>query len=259
MPFTPDAPSRPGATCTQWATAEDVCAPCGPDDDIDGELLDRWLEVASSILYGLTGSRWPGLCTEVIYPEPTECLAWMGRRWSGLRMRHTRPRELRLPGYPAVEVERVMIDGVELDPARYRIDDQRWLVYVPESASTGRRGWPDRNDPRLPDGQVGTWSVEYIYGAMPPPGGREAAGELGCQLALSCTPDADCRLPERVTSITRQGVTMAVLDPLTLFDDGKTGLPNVDLWVASTRLANSRRPAALMVPGRRAAVRRRGA
>lgn len=260
MPFTPDAERRAGAVCTQWATADDVCSPCGPGDDIDGEALDRWLEVASSILYGLTGSRWPGLCEDTIWPEGITCAEWLGLRWSGSGWARSRRRELRLPASPVTAIVAVTIDGVVLDPARYQVDDDRYLVYLPES-STGRQNWPTRNDPRVADGEAGTWSVQYEWDGTPPPGGREAAASLGCQLAMSCVPrlaDA-CRLPERVTAITRQGVTMAILDPLTLFQDGLTGLPEVDVWVASVRLAGARRPATLMVPGKRAKVRRRGA
>ena len=58
-----------------------------------------------------------------------------------------------------------------------------------------------------------------------------------------------------MTSITRQGISLAVLDPLTLFVDGLTGLPEVDLWVQSVRLGRARRSASLMVPGRRTMTR----
>lgn len=256
MVFVPGEVRPDGALCTQWATTADVCAPC---DDLDSTLLDAWLEAASVILFGLTGSRWPGECVDTIHPTGAECMAWMGAYRPGGYLRG-RPREFRLPGYPVIGIDSVTIDGEVLDPARYRVDDYRWLVYVPESTTATRQGWPNQNDVKLDAGEVGTWSIVYAYGTMPPPGGKEAAAALGCELAKSCTEgEGECRLPQRVTSITRQGVSMAILDPLTLFQDGLTGLPEVDLWVSAMNLARSRRPSTLIVPGRRVSVRRRGA
>ncbi len=255
MPYipTPDRPS--GGLCSPWATTDDVCAPC---DDLDTELLDGWLEVSSSILFELTGRRWPGECTEVVYPTGRECMEWLGVR-NGMPYAPKR-KGLRLPGYPVVEVEEVLIDGEVVDPDRYRVDDSRWLVYIPPVpySSGDRQGWPFSNDPSLALDSEGTWSVEYSYGTLPPPGGKEHASTLGCELARSCAPDAEgtCRLPARVSTITRQQVTMAILDPLTLFADGLTGLPEVDMWVAAMNLGVARRPAGLVVPGRRPSVRR---
>ncbi len=243
--------ARPvGATCSSWATDEDTCPDCA---EADVDTLDQWFDVSSLVLYELTGRRWPGECSEVVYPTGEECLSWLGV--------HPRKRRgIRLPGYPVTSVDEVVIDGEFVSPDRYRVDDGRWLIYIPPVpyVSGDRQNWPIRNYEHLALGSVGTWSVEYSFGNRPPPGGREMAVSLGCELAKSCASDGDCRLPQRVTSITRQGVSMAILDPLTLFSDGLTGLPEVDMWVAAMNLGVKRRPAALVVPGRRRSVSRRG-
>ncbi len=249
MPFTPGPEARSGGVCSQWAVADDVCAPC---DEIDAVLLDAMLDVSSLVLYELTGRRWPGECEDVVYPTGAECMEW-------LRTGHRKRRGFKLPGYPVTSIEEVVIDGEVVDPARYRVDDGRWLIYIPPVpySSGDRQNWPNVNDERLELGSVGTWSIDYFYGNGPPPGGREMAAVLGCELAKSCSGedgDGSCRLPQRVTSITRQGVSMAVLDPLTLFSDGLTGLPEVDLFVSAMNLGVKRRPAALVVPGRRRSV-----
>lgn len=254
MPYIP-TPERPeGGLCSPWATDADVCAPC---DDIDAELLAGWLEAASSILFELTGRRWPGECTEVVYPTGRECLDWLGHR-NGTP--HARRRGLRLPGYPVVEIEEVKIDGEVVDPDRYRVDDKRWLVSIPPVpySAGDRQSWPFSNDEWLELDSVGTWSVEYVFGTIPPPGGKESASSYGCELARSCSPTAEgeCRLPSHISTITRQGITMAILDPLTLLSDGLTGLPEVDAWVTAMNLGVARRPAGLVVPGRRSSVRR---
>lgn len=256
MVFVPGSSRPAGGVCEPWASAEDVCAPC---DELDIDLLTRWMDVSSSVLYALTGYRWPGECSDLVYPTSEECLSWLGMtRRSGLLGRRER-RSIKLPGYPVVEVTEILIDDVALDSDRYRVDDQQFLVYQPESLNSGDQNWPVFNDLRLPAGSVDTWSVEYVYGVGPPPGGKESAAALGCELAKSCSADVDdCRLPERVTSITRQGVTMAVLDPLTLFQDGLTGLPECDLWVSAMNRGNARRGAEVWVPGQRRKYSRRG-
>lgn len=245
--------------CTPWATEADVGSPCD-DYEFDPTVLDDGLQVASQILYELTGRRWPGVCTETIRPcgyRTTDAWGAAGQGWCGCLSSRTcgcrQLSELRLPNHPAIEVTAVKIDGATVDFDRYRIDDYRWLVYLPESDTAERQSWPCCQRIDLPDTDEDTWSVTYTYGQEPPLGGVKAAASLGCQLALGWQPETvgQCRLPKRVTTVTRQGITLGVIDPLSLFADGLTGLPEVDLWVQSIRLGQQRRQAAVMVPGAR--------
>lgn len=71
--------------------------------------------------------------------------------------------------------------------------------------------------------------VRYVRGLPVPAGGAQAAGRLAAQVYLQCIGDKRCRLPQNVTQVTRQGVS-ATFDPP---EPGKTGLPDVDLWVQS--------------------------
>ena len=122
---------------------------------------------------------------------------------------------------------------------------------MPESDSAERQGWPCCTRLDLADTEEDTWSITYTYGQNPPIGGIRAAAVLACELTLAFQPETvnQCRLPKRVTSITRQGVSMAILDPLTLFADGLTGLSEVDLWVSSVAVGAKRRRASVIVPG----------
>ena len=65
---------------------------------------------------------------------------------------------------------------------------------------------------------------------------------LMCELAKACYTDQACRLPQRVTSITREGVTLAMLDPFEMLDKGRTGLFEVDLWLEAVNRAARMRP-----------------
>lgn len=277
--------------CAPWADAADACAPCD-DYEFDPALLEDWILVASNNLWNLTGRRWPGICTDTIRPPSAcGCVAWCAPWWpsggasggfleleggDGLELEGGGGglgdygplcgcgcggvSELILPSYPVVDVTEVVIDGVVVDPARYRIDDRQRLVYQPALDGTGRRSWPCCQRLSRAAGEAGTWSVTYTHGQEPPLGGVKAAASLGCQLALSCLP-ADspgfraCRLPKRATSITRQQVAVALVDPVALFPEGLTGLPEVDLWVASVMKGDERRRGHVWRPGNRRARR----
>jgi hypothetical protein len=75
--------------------------------------------------------------------------------------------------------------------------------------------------------------VTYQYGSRPPAMGRRAARTLANEI-IKAMNGQECRLPERVTSITRQGVSLTVIDPHEFLDKGRTGLYEVDLFLHAT-------------------------
>src|SRR5439155_25128670 len=113
--------------------------------------------------------------------------------------------EVVLPGAVTAIVD-VTIDGVVLNPSAYRVDNGRLLVRQDGGL------WPLCNDLSKPPGQHGTWTVTALYGKPVPSSGRIALGELVCELIKACTDDPSCRLPERLQTLTRQGVTQNFLD-----------------------------------------------
>lgn len=153
-----------------------------------------------------------------------------------------------LPG-PVVSVSEVQIDGVVLDPAAYRVDDNRFLVRQDGGI------WPTCQDMGSPLGSEGTWAVTYRRGVPVPAGGQIAAGRLACELARAACGDKTCGLPTRVQTITRQGVTIAMLDAFDDVDKGHTGIWLIDSWIASV----TRQPRSMTVisPDRRRTVRGR--
>lgn len=252
------------STCAPWATAADVCSPCD-DYAIDVALLEDCLQMASDVLYILSGFRYSGTCTDVVRPvagcdacgpEHVERDADGGAWLSSPCRRCGYPYRLRLPRTPVASVTEVKVDGVNLSSARWRVDNYRDLVFVPESTSAAMQSWPTRQYLERPVTEEGTWRVTYTHGTAPPIGGIKAAAVLGCQLALACQPETigDCQLPSGATQIVRQGVTISVLDPTKLADlfrSGATGLPVVDLWLGAENKRATMRPASVRIPGRR--------
>lgn len=246
----PSGSGEDGGVCTPWATSADVTGPCA-DYSFDTDYLDIGLQIASDVLFELTGRRFPGVCVDTIRP-PSECECSHDHCGCGYVS------EYRLPGFPVVSVEEILVDGAVIPQARYRVDNYALLVYQPDPAATSDpiAAWPRRQRLGYPTTEDGTWQITYMFGAMPPAGGVRAAAHYGCQLAMGMAGSSECALDPNVRSIVRQNLTIAVADPSTLVEDGLTGLSDVDAWVASILLGEQRKPASVWVPGRKRAARR---
>lgn len=247
--------TAPASIVTSWATIDDpACERCsaGLSDTAKNALPDM-LHFASVILYEFTGHQWPGEHTDKIRPSGCSCRGYeIHPLADGTSWLHHGVTEIVLPGYPVNSIVAVKLNGSVVPAGEYRVDDWRRLVYVPPS-SGGVGGWPCSQRLDAPVTEDGTFEVEYKWGAAPPTEGKTCAAVLACQLAIACQPDPaknGCRLPQRVTSISRQGVSMAILDPLTLFAEGKTGLTEVDMWLDSLRYGQAHRPAQITRPGK---------
>lgn len=242
------APSQ--ETAQPWCDEADVVMVAGAEAvaALPAGLLDRTIQYASGVLYDFTRRRWPGATTETVRPCGMGPAQWAGCQLVafGAPCSCGRPHgwELRLSGHPVVAIEQVKVDGEVLATDAYQVRDWEWLARLDGFV------WPCCQNLRLPDTELGTMSVRYQWGVLPPDAGVLACAALAYHLALALSPDPDgaCKLPERVQTITRQGVSMAIIDPLTLFADGLTGLAEVDLWVASVNRGNERRNGAVIVP-----------
>ena len=125
-------------------------------------------------------------------------------------------------------ISSIVINGVTLDPAAYRLDDGVLL----QRQDGGR--WPYCQDMEKPAGETNTWTITATFGEAVPIGGQLAAGKLACELAKAACGDSGCELPQRWQTISRQGVTIsAALDTFEDIDKGHTGIWLIDSWVAS--------------------------
>jgi hypothetical protein len=156
-------------------------------------------------------------------------VSWEGYGWVGVpcgcgpRCTVSGPRVVHLPG-PASEVTSVVVAGVELPEVGYRL----------EGNALYRIGgnWPGQ-DMGKPLGEANTWAVTYLRGRPVPAGVGALTGLLAKEIETALHDDGECRLPRTVTTASRQGVTYRAYDPAVIYKSGKTGLPEVDLWLAS--------------------------
>lgn len=74
--------------------------------------------------------------------------------------------------------------------------------------------------------------VRYVYGAPPPNDVLRAINEFATELDAAAA-GGDCKLPSRVTSITREGISWTVLDPQQFLEGGKLGMYFPDLVIST--------------------------
>ena len=244
----------PSLPCN-WA----VDTSCCPDwDTYDPSLQEAAAQYGALMVWAGTGRRF-GACPKTVRPCRRDCEdcgggagffysdgTWMPyimngqwrNCWCGTGAGCTVCRAscqiwLTPPVSGIVEV-RFSGSGV-VDPTTYRVDDWQWLVRQgPAVTGSGTTDcWPISNDYNFPvtgplaPADDSAWEVTYLWGLPVPSVLLRAAGELACEWAKNCL-GLPCRLPQRVTSISRQGVTVSLADVDQLLENGLTGLVTVD-------------------------------
>jgi hypothetical protein len=203
-----------------WATVEDLPAnrPALPGGD---EEWTNYLLAASEVLYGLTGRRFGGLRERAVE-------LYAPRSSGGDPCR--RPAAVRLPNRPVAELLAVRTPGGDpLPVADYRIARGGYLESAPGAAA------------RLPT-PTSPLRLRYRFGRAPGDAGRVHAAALAVAMGQARLDPDSSPLPGLVTTIARQGVTFTQQAASALIAAGQTGLAPVDLWVASTNPARTRRP-----------------
>ncbi|OLT33671.1 hypothetical protein BJF84_21285 [Rhodococcus sp. CUA-806] len=156
-----------------------------------------------------------------------------------------------LPG-PVESVEKVLIDGETLAPSSYRVKNRRWLIRVDGDV------WPQNQNLRAPDDADGSFTVEYLRGVPVPKAGLIAAADLACDFLRSHSGGGkDCRIPSRAQSVSRSGVDVQLIDPYMLFDQGLTGIPSVDIWIAAVNPTRARSRSRVYSPDMKSPARLR--
>lgn len=219
-----------------WAEVGEMPDPTNP-------YAEMAIEIASNILYKLSGEKFQGInsVTEVYDVNQSQSISTQpaliqGKMYNVPRSSSTGTTKLHLRHRPIREIVSITEMGVELDPFSYEIRNRSFV--------TKKNKLPWISD------TLNEIEVNYIYGAIPPSAGKFAALKLAHELTLSWADDAECALPVRLSSISRQGVQISVLDPQEFLDQGRTGLYDVDLFLRVYNPDGARKKSKLHVPGR---------
>lgn len=122
---------------------------------------------------------------------------------------------IRLRGRKVVRVHNLRdLNGNIIDPTMYYLSEHSTIYATPTA------NWDPSNV-----------EVTYTYGTPPPMAGKAAARILALELVKLYEGDDTCALPQRVTSVSRQGVTYTILDNQSFIDEMKTGIYTIDLFL----------------------------
>lgn len=216
-----------------WAGLRDLKKPGHPQAEFA-------LEIASQILTALTGHLYLESRT-VSEMYDTRLVLSAGASpyvatYQGLLLPMVRPgcecnacgvvHRIRLRGRPVTSVIEVYVAGRKLNPNEYLLLDHSVLGFLTQDVCC-----------------AGCVTVRYRYGGNIPAAGKWAAVKLADELVESLDPDGDCKLPARVTSVSRQGVSWTLLDQQDFLSDGRTGIYEVDLFLSTVNPGKAVRPA----------------
>ncbi|MFC4328352.1 hypothetical protein ACFPC0_10990 [Streptomyces andamanensis] len=269
-PTTPGPLHPDGSGPCAWPL-DTTCAPGFPADPAEWTPQHVLaVEIATDLLWARTAGRF-GLCPELIRPCRRACspdrhgTGWLwdprqgalnpyqdGRgRWFNFGCGCSRmdcsckpPCSLRLPG-PVNAVVEVRVDGQVLDPAEYRLIQRSGYADLLRKGGEAGECWPTCQDLEKDFTEPGTFSVLYLRGRAVPAAGMRALGSLAGEIYKQCTGAKGCRLPERVQTVTREGVTYDMFDPGEWLEKGFTGLRDVDTWIATVNPNSLRQPSAV--------------
>jgi len=212
----------------------------------DGISYADIVQSVSERMWRLSGCRWSGARTDTVRPHRlTEgCACDMSMvipagTWSGIGGWFDRAfpeawgcgcgsRSLyELPGGRVIRVDEILVDGVVLAPAKYRVFDNRTLVRLDDGGLPS--SWPCCQRLTVPDGELGTWSIRWTHGQVPPMSGKLASYAYSIATAKRFNTKKNT-LPERTQRVQRQDVEITI-ESDNLLNEGRTGIPEVDEFI----------------------------
>lgn len=218
-----------------WITKDDLATP-------ESRYAQEVIDYATFVLFKLSGEKYPGVTTATetyvsesrasTLADPVSTTALGNIAAIGIPDRVQYPQRLYLRGTPVHKVDAVQYGNTVLDTGDYALYNKRFL----KLRSGGP--WDYFCD------QKGI-TVTYSYGMMPPSAGRLAASTLANELLILLGENTDaeqCRIPERVTSVSREGISFDMVNPMEFMDDGKTGIWEIDLFIRTANPSRAKKP-----------------
>jgi hypothetical protein len=202
-----------------------------PEDDA---VIDA-VEDASLVVYYLTGRQFHGKRTTPIRPDCYGC----------------GPHKIALGLWPVINIIGVHEEGIDQDPDEYHIDEYRYLVRNDgEPFPVCSNQWAETGGVHDIEENPYVFEVTVEHGMEVPRLITRATRAMACQLYQLANPSAgQCQLPERVTSIARQGVSMEVASVAdNLREKGGTGIYEVDLAIEVFNPSRIQSPAFVWTP-----------
>lgn len=251
---------------SDWCWPVDPACLADDWDSLETDVQDRSLAMAQATLYRLTLGRVGG-CPITVRPCRQNCaqglpLGYEYDYWaSGWMYPFMRPDGSIFnccgsttgcgcqfacsvtPGGFVGKLSEVKIDGVAATLSDFKVADHEEIVYQ----GTSTCPFPTTQDLNKPDTEVGTFSITYLPAFSVDGQGAYAMGLLALEFSKACQ-NKTCALPTNVTSMVRQGVSYNIIPGV--FPQQRTGIFNVDAFIARYNPSALMQPPSVIVPGR---------
>jgi len=223
-----------------WVTPADLGAQWE-----NSEYADDACKAASYLLWALSGRRYTGTTkvtehyirfaplinthlireASIIYSHIDETLPLV-KPWA------TNETRIRLRGQPVQKVHAVRNanGGIVSEDTYYIVDHSAIYFYRPALIIPA------------------DIEITYTYGMNPPLLGKMAARRVATEFIKLWTGHEDCALPERVTSVTRQGVSYTVLDSQDFLEEMRLGIYEIDLFLKTVNPNKAQRRSKVYTP-----------
>lgn len=216
-----------------WLAQTDTIDPTGPNG--------AWaIQQATDILFKLTGEKYSGVMTSTdvftaeTFTDVTLRPTVISGNISNIPQFQPGIRNLRLRQTPVRSIQSITWNGSTMDPSEYTLRNNAYVVRS--------YGIPWIFDP------VNAIEITYTHGDVVPIAGKRAAIRLANELIWAETDPNQSSLPTRISTISRQGETFTVMDPLNFLNDGKTGIYEIDLFLMATNPDKARKKSKVFSP-----------
>jgi hypothetical protein len=155
-----------------------------------------------------------------------------------------RPRcQIMLDG-PVASIEEVLVHGEVVPSTEYRVDVQEgayWLVKMSDGC------WPTCQDMDELANGAHAFAVTYTRGVAVPLSVLWATAMLACEMGKAIV-GAACALPQRLSSLTRQGVTADFIQTELDISTFQTGINEVDMIIRAVNPSQRYSPPLILSP-----------
>jgi len=204
----------------------------------DVRLLDAIAD-ASLLLYYWTGRQF-GLCSTTLR---------ICRTCNCQNICRCNVNSIDLGVWPVVSLDGIRMNGEDQDIENFHIDEYHLLVRSgPQDPwPVCSNLWAAAGGPYDSEADHFVFEVEVTYGIEAPHLLERATRTLACEL-LNDACAAQCKLPERVTSVSRRGLSIEVASSQDLLQDRLTGIYVVDLAITTFNPSKMQSPSFVWTP-----------
>ena len=223
-----------------WCTVRDL----GPEYETSDYAAEA-VKAASYLMWALSGRKYTGATTVTeryvrfaplintrLIQEAAIINSRINKALSIVEPWVSAETRIRLRGQPVTEIVAVRnVNGGIVSPDSYYMVDHSTLQFAEGALIV-----------------PADIEVTYSYGANPPTLGKMAARRVAIEFVKLWEGDEDCALPQRVTSVTRQGVTYTVLDSQDFLEEMRLGIYEVDLFLKTANPNRAQRRSKVFSP-----------